>query len=120
MSPTETFTGSDVLRGQFREFYAIVAVVIGGTLLTGGYGTAIGAVFGALIYGMVQQGIVFAGVDADCIVSEPKVAGTGSASTLCLSREGAVLLGSGALLKAVRYTTKVPASALALPAQPEQ
>ena len=60
-----TFTSSDVLRGQFREFYAIVAVVIGGTLLTGGYGTAIGAVLGALIYGMVQQGIVFAGVDAD-------------------------------------------------------
>lgn len=60
-----TFTGADVLRGEFREFYAIVAVVIGGTLLTGGYGSAIGAVFGALIYGMVQQGIVFAGVDAD-------------------------------------------------------
>jgi simple sugar transport system permease protein len=60
-----TFTGADVLRGQYREFYAIVAVVIGGTLLTGGYGTAIGAVLGALIYGMVQQGIVFAGVDAD-------------------------------------------------------
>ena len=60
-----TFTGSDVLRGQFREFFAIVAVVIGGTLLTGGYGSAIGAVFGALIYGMVNQGIVFAGVDAD-------------------------------------------------------
>ncbi|HEY7036467.1 MAG TPA: ABC transporter permease [Thermomicrobiales bacterium] len=60
-----TFQSSDVLRGQYREFYAIVAVVIGGTLLTGGYGTAIGAVLGALIYGMVQQGIVFAGVDAD-------------------------------------------------------
>jgi simple sugar transport system permease protein len=60
-----TFTGADVLRGQQREFYAIIAVVIGGTLLTGGYGSAIGAVFGALIVGMVQQGIVFAGVDAD-------------------------------------------------------
>jgi len=60
-----TFTNSDVLRGNFREFYAIVAVVIGGTLLTGGYGSAIGAVFGALIFGMVQQGIVFMGVDAD-------------------------------------------------------
>jgi simple sugar transport system permease protein len=57
--------GADVLRGQFREFFAIVAVVIGGTLLTGGYGTAIGAVLGALIYGMVSQGIVFAGIDAD-------------------------------------------------------
>lgn len=60
-----SFSGSDVLRGQLREFHAIVAVVIGGTLLTGGYGTAIGAALGALIYGMVQQGIIFAGVDAD-------------------------------------------------------
>jgi simple sugar transport system permease protein len=59
------FTGSDVLRGQGQEFYAIIAVVIGGTLLTGGYGSAIGAVLGALIFGMVRQGIVFARVDAD-------------------------------------------------------
>lgn len=60
-----SFDGSDVLRGQQREFFAIIAVVIGGTLLTGGYGSAIGAVLGALIFGMVRQGIVFAGVDAD-------------------------------------------------------
>ncbi|MDQ4100347.1 MAG: ABC transporter permease, partial [Chloroflexota bacterium] len=60
-----TFSSADVLRGQGQEFYAIIAVVIGGTLLTGGYGSAIGAVFGALIFGMVRQGIVFAGVDAD-------------------------------------------------------
>lgn len=60
-----TFSGADVLRGEGREFFAIIAVVIGGTLLTGGYGSAIGAVFGALIFGMVRQGIVFAGVNAD-------------------------------------------------------
>jgi simple sugar transport system permease protein len=60
-------TGADVLRGQNREFYAIIAAVIGGTLLTGGYGSAIGAIFGALIYGMVQQGIVYAGVDSDWV-----------------------------------------------------
>jgi simple sugar transport system permease protein len=60
-------TGADVLRGQYREFYAIIAAVIGGTLLTGGYGSAIGAIFGALIYGMVQQGIVYAGVDSDWV-----------------------------------------------------
>jgi simple sugar transport system permease protein len=59
------FTGADVLRGEQREFFAIIAVVIGGTLLTGGYGSAIGAVLGALIFGIVRQGIVFAGVDAD-------------------------------------------------------
>lgn len=60
-----TFTGADVLRGDGQEFFAIIAVVIGGTLLTGGYGSAIGAVLGALIFGMVRQGIVFARVDAD-------------------------------------------------------
>jgi len=59
------FTGADVLRGQLQEFYAIIAVVIGGTLLTGGYGSVIGAVLGALIFGMVRQGIVMAGVNAD-------------------------------------------------------
>lgn len=59
------FTGADVLRGQGQEFNTIIAVVIGGTLLTGGYGSAIGAVLGALIFGMVSQGIIFAGVDAD-------------------------------------------------------
>jgi simple sugar transport system permease protein len=59
------FTGADALRGEQQEFRAIIAAVIGGTLLTGGYGSAIGAVLGALIFGMVQQGIVITGVDAD-------------------------------------------------------
>ena len=59
------YTGADVLRGQGQEFLAIVAAVIGGTLLTGGYGSAVGALLGALIFGMVQQGIVITGVDAD-------------------------------------------------------
>ena len=54
---------ADVVRGGGSEFTAIIATVIGGTLLTGGYGSVIGAVLGALIYGMVRQGIVFAGVD---------------------------------------------------------
>jgi simple sugar transport system permease protein len=59
------FTGTDALRGQLQEFHAIVAVVIGGTLLTGGHGSVVGAALGALIFGMVRQGIVMAGVDAD-------------------------------------------------------
>jgi len=59
------YTGADSLRGELQEFRAIIAVVIGGTLLTGGYGSVIGAVFGALIFGTVQQGIVITGVDAD-------------------------------------------------------
>lgn len=59
------FSGADALRGELQEFRAIIAVVIGGTLLTGGYGSVTGAVVGALIFGMVRQGIVIAGVDAD-------------------------------------------------------
>lgn len=56
---------ADTLRGDQQEFIAIIAVVIGGTLLTGGYGSALGAVFGALLFGMVRQGLFFWGVDAD-------------------------------------------------------
>lgn len=56
---------ADVLRGNLLELQAIAAAVIGGVLLTGGFGTVIGAAFGALIFGMVQQGIFFTGVDTD-------------------------------------------------------
>lgn len=59
------YQGADVLRGTGQEFLAIIAVVIGGTLLTGGYGSVPGALLGALIFGMVQQGIVITGIDAD-------------------------------------------------------
>lgn len=56
---------ADVQQGQLKEFQAITAAVIGGTLLTGGYGTAVGTAFGALVFGMVSQGLFFTGVDAD-------------------------------------------------------
>src|SRR5947209_12958673 len=60
-----SFTNADVQRGQGQEFYAIVAAVVGGARLTGAYGSAIGALFGALVFGIVEEGIVFAGVDAN-------------------------------------------------------
>ena len=47
-----------------KEFEAIISVVIGGALLTGGYGSVIGAALGALIFGVVQQGLYFWGVDS--------------------------------------------------------
>ena len=56
---------ADVLRGTLLELQAIAASVIGGVLLTGGYGSVVGALFGALIFGMVQQGIFFTGVSTD-------------------------------------------------------
>ena len=58
-------SSADVLRGTLLELQAIAAAVIGGVLLTGGYGSVIGALFGALIFGMVQQGIFFTGVSTD-------------------------------------------------------
>jgi simple sugar transport system permease protein len=56
---------ADTLRGTQKEFDAIIAVVIGGTLLTGGYGSAVGSFLGALIYGTVQIGIFYTGIDTD-------------------------------------------------------
>jgi simple sugar transport system permease protein len=56
---------ADVLRGEQKEFEAIITAVIGGTLLTGGYGSAIGTVFGALTLGMTKTGIQFAGIPGD-------------------------------------------------------
>ncbi|MDP4503595.1 ABC transporter permease [Nonomuraea turcica] len=51
--------------GIGQEFIYIIAAVIGGCLLTGGYGSAIGAAIGAVIFGMADKGIVFLGWDAD-------------------------------------------------------
>ena len=56
---------ADTNRGLLKEFEAIIAAVIGGCLLTGGYGSAIGAMFGAIIFGVVQQGIFYTGVNTD-------------------------------------------------------
>jgi simple sugar transport system permease protein len=60
-----TVSSGDVLRGEGKEFEAIITAVIGGTLLTGGYGSAIGTVFGALTLGMTSNGLRFAGVGGD-------------------------------------------------------
>ncbi|MER7900783.1 ABC transporter permease [Streptomyces sp. NPDC096046] len=51
--------------GVGQELIYIAAAVIGGCLLTGGHGSAIGPVFGAFMFGMVQQGIVYAGWNPD-------------------------------------------------------
>ncbi len=56
---------ADVTRGTLKEFEAIIVAVIGGTILTGGYGTVVGAVFGALIFGMTSQGIFIARWNTD-------------------------------------------------------
>ena len=52
-------------RGMQKEFEAIIAAVIGGALLTGGYGSVVGACFGALIFGVVQIGITYTNINSD-------------------------------------------------------
>jgi simple sugar transport system permease protein len=46
-------------------FRAVSAAVIGGTLLTGGEGTAIGALIGALFLGVLRDGLTLQGISAD-------------------------------------------------------
>ncbi|WP_322799285.1 ABC transporter permease [Thermoflexus sp.] len=58
------FGSVDPLRGEGMELEAIAATVTGGTLLTGGYGSVMGTVLGALIVGMVRNGLVLAGAPA--------------------------------------------------------
>ncbi len=56
---------TDARRGFQKEFEAIIAAVIGGCLLTGGYGSAIGAFFGSIIFGMVLIGLTYTTIDQD-------------------------------------------------------
>ena len=56
---------TDARRGFQQEFEAIIAAVIGGCLLTGGYGSIIGAFFGSIIFGMVSIGLTYTEIDQD-------------------------------------------------------
>jgi simple sugar transport system permease protein len=53
--------------GVGREFEFIIAAVVGGCLLTGGYGSVIGTAFGAAIIGMAQIGIISSGWDSNWV-----------------------------------------------------
>ena len=56
---------TDASRGFQKEFESIIAAVIGGCLLTGGYGSVIGAFIGSIIFGMVVIGLSYTGIDQD-------------------------------------------------------
>jgi simple sugar transport system permease protein len=56
---------TDARRGFRKEFEAIIAAVIGGCLLAGGHGSAIGAFLGSVIFGMVLIGLTYTRIDQD-------------------------------------------------------
>ena len=61
------FGNADVTRGQNFVFQAIVASVVGGCLLSGGYGSMIGVMFGAITYSIVSVGIFYTGWNPDLV-----------------------------------------------------
>ena len=56
------FSSTDGLRGQNLELEVVLAVVVGGAALTGGYGSIVGAALGVIMVAMVQQGLILLGV----------------------------------------------------------
>lgn len=60
---TFAIDSADVSRGTGKEFQAATAAVIGGTLISGGSGSPVGAAVGALLFGMVSQGFFFTSID---------------------------------------------------------
>ncbi|MFC9682514.1 ABC transporter permease, partial [Streptomyces sp. NPDC056948] len=62
---TILYNGAQVANGQAFVFNSIIAVVIGGVLLTGGYGSVVGVVMGTLTFAIVNQGIYYTGWNSD-------------------------------------------------------
>jgi len=59
------YNSAQVSAGQSFIFNSIIAVVIGGVMLTGGYGSVIGIVLGTMTFAIVNQGIYYTGFDAN-------------------------------------------------------
>ena len=62
---TILYNSAQVANGQSFVFNSIIAVVIGGVLLTGGYGSVFGVVLGTLTFAIVGQGIYYTGWNSD-------------------------------------------------------
>jgi simple sugar transport system permease protein len=59
------YNSAQVSTGQSFIFNSIISVVIGGVLLTGGFGSVVGIVFGTITFAIVNQGIFYTGFDAN-------------------------------------------------------
>lgn len=65
LSQAILYNSAQVSAGQSYIFNSIISVVVGGVLLTGGYGSVVGIVLGTLTFAIVNQGIYFTGFDAN-------------------------------------------------------
>lgn len=63
MCQTILFNSAQVSTGQSFIFNSIISVVVGGVLLTGGFGSVIGIIFGTITFAIVNQGIFFTSFD---------------------------------------------------------
>ena len=63
MSQSIVYTSAQVATGQSFIFNSIMCVVIGGVLLTGGFGSIVGIVLGTITFSIVNQGIFFTRFD---------------------------------------------------------
>ena len=62
---TMLYNGAQTGVGQSFVFNSVIAVVVGGVLLTGGYGSVFGIVLGCLTFAIVNQGIYYTGWNSD-------------------------------------------------------
>jgi simple sugar transport system permease protein len=62
---TVLYESAQVNAGQSFVFNSIIAVVIGGVSLTGGYGSTVGVILGAMTFAIVNQGIYYTGWESD-------------------------------------------------------
>ncbi|MCL4416953.1 MAG: ABC transporter permease [Actinobacteria bacterium] len=60
-----SLSSADTLRGALKEMEVIITVVIGGTLITGGYGSPIGTFLGCLTLGLLRQGIYMLNISSE-------------------------------------------------------
>ncbi len=59
------YNGTSTSGGQSFVFNSVIAVVIGGVVLTGGYGSVVGIVLGTCTFAIVNQGVYYTGWDSD-------------------------------------------------------
>ena len=95
ISQAMVYQSAQVAGGQAFIFNSIMCVVIGGVLLTGGFGSVVGVVFGTITFAMVNQGIYFTDFD-------PNLGSIIIGALLLL----AVIMNDSFRKMALNYTTK--------------